>query len=92
MISIIIPTFGNVVLLTDMVNSIIQQTYNNWELLLIDDGSSEKDFIKISELCKTDKRIILLRRNREPKGAQTCRNIGIEQSKGDYIVFLIVMI
>jgi len=88
LVSIIIPVFNRKDLVKEMIDSIINQTYSNWELLLIDDGSESDTLDLLSKYVEIDKRIHLYRRERIPKGAPTCRNIGLINSKGNYIVFL----
>ena len=85
--SIVIPVFNKGELLQTMINSILAQDYQDWELLLVDDGSDEKTLTLLQHIQKSDKRIRFFKRNRLPKGAQTCRNIGFEQAKGCYILF-----
>lgn len=70
-----------------MIDSIRNNSFKEWELLAIDDGSNDETIRLISSYIKIDERIKLIKRNRMPKGAPTCRNIGIENSKGKYIVF-----
>lgn len=87
-ISIIIPVFNRSDLLKETVESIMSQSFQHWECLLVDDGSCIEEKGKIKQISSIDKRIRLIERTRLPKGRCTCRNIGIEQSKGDYIIFL----
>lgn len=85
--SIIIPTFNRKELLDKAVSSVLNQTYQNFEVLVIDDGS-DKDVIEFTEnLCARDTRIRLIKRNRLPKGAPTCRNIGMKESLGTFVIF-----
>ena len=56
--------------------------------MIIDDGSTDNSIKIVKEFSNLDKRIKLLNRNREPKGANTCRNIGIENAKGEFLIFL----
>ena len=86
-ISIVMPVFNNLVLVKEMINSIILQTFKQWELLIVDDGSEVDTILAIEEFVKSDPRLILIKRNRYPKGAQTCRNIGLNYAKGEYVVF-----
>jgi len=87
-ISIITPIFNRGDIIHKTIDSILAQTYENWELLLVDDGSTDN----ISQIMETkysgEPRISFIRRNRGPKGASTCRNIGAENAKGDYLIFL----
>lgn len=86
-ISIIIPTFNRSKLLEETVKSIKKQSYKNWELILVDDGSDVRHYKFIEEIANSDSRIRLNKRNRNPKGACTCRNIGIEKAQGSFLMF-----
>lgn len=86
-LSIIIPIFNHKDEVGVMIDSIRNNTFNEWELLAIDDGSDEETLRLISTYMDIDPRIKLIKRVRLPKGAPTCRNIGIENSSGKYIVF-----
>jgi len=88
LVSIIIPTFNRVSLLARMVDCIVNQTYPFWELIVIDDQSSDQTAGLFYNLSSSDHRIRFLVRDRGPKGAQTCRNIGLNNAHGDYVVFL----
>lgn len=86
-LSIIMPTFNHEKELAVMIDSIIGNTYGDWELLAVDDGSNETTIHLLLDYAQNDHRIKLIRRNRLPKGAPTCRNIGIDEARGKYIVF-----
>jgi len=88
LVSIIIPNFNREKLITETLNSVKVQTYSNWEALIVDDGSTDQSIKIIQEFIKNDSRFKLIKREREPKGAPTCRNIGVESAKGDFIIFL----
>lgn len=85
-LSVIIPCFNKAEYLIQMIECIKTQTFTDWELLLVDDGSDFKNYNKISKSAKTDGRIQYIKRNRLPKNGNTCRNIGIELSRGEYLV------
>ncbi len=88
MVSIVIPVFNQPQLLKTMVDSVINQSYTDWELILIDDGSDNSTLTILNEYAETDCRISLLRRPETAlKGAQTCRNMGLCRAKGEYILF-----
>lgn len=87
MVSIIIPVFNRYELVKIMIESIVAQTYRNWELILIDDGSTDGTDIKIENYIKDIERAILIRRKDNRKGAPVCRNIGLKEAKGEYVVF-----
>lgn len=86
LVSIIIPSYNKASLLMEMVRSIINQTYTNWELIIVDDGSDNENYSIVQDYILQDERCSLIRRFREPKNGNTCRNIGIELAKGDYLV------
>lgn len=85
LVSVIIPVYNRATLISETLDSVIRQTYNNWECLVVDDGSEDGTQDLVEEFCNKDGRIRLVRRFREPKGAPTCRNIGFESSKGSLI-------
>ncbi|PNW26869.1 glycosyltransferase family 2 protein [Formosa algae] len=87
-VSIIIPSFNREQLIAETLESVLNQTYKYWECLIVDDGSTDDSKAIITSFSKSDSRFKLITRNRLPKGAPTCRNIALEQSKGDYIIFL----
>ncbi len=86
LISIILPYFKKKKFLEETINSILNQTYENFEIILIDDELSleSKNFLK--EISKKDSRIKLII-NEKNMGAGLSRNNGINLSKGDYIAF-----
>jgi glycosyltransferase involved in cell wall biosynthesis len=87
-VSIIIPLYNREKLIAETLNSLISQSHGNREAIVVDDGSTDKSIEIIEGFAKRDRRIKLFRRNRPPKGAPTCRNIGIEKASGEYIIFL----
>lgn len=86
-ISIIIPNFNKGDFIQKAIESIIAQEYNNWEAIVVDDGSSDNSIEIIKKFAGMDARVKLHRRERTPKGGSTCRNIGIENALGDYLIF-----
>lgn len=86
LISIIIPTYNRAHLISDTLNSIISQSYINWECLVIDDGSSDNTEKVLASYIKADNRFKYYKRpSNRLKGANSCRNYGLEMSKGKYI-------
>ena len=71
----------------DTVNSVLKQTYKNWELLIIDDGSSDKSMEIAEKYRDKDSRIKLLQ-NEKNCGVVKTRNNGIKNANGRYIAFL----
>lgn len=87
-VSIIAPVFNTSKYLEEFIQSIISQSYKNWELLLIDDGSTDNSASICERYTQKDSRVSLKRRpESRVKGAQTCRNIGLENAKGYYVIF-----
>lgn len=85
-ISIIIPTYNRAYFIGETIDSVLAQTYENWECLVIDDDSEDytKELLKF--YCEKDFRIKYLKRPRYiVKGASACRNYGFKKSKGKYI-------
>lgn len=87
-VSIIAPVFNSSLFLKELLDGVISQQFQDWEFILIDDGSTDTSRNIVNEYSLRDTRIKLLVRSREPKSAQTCRNIGIENSKGKYLIVI----
>lgn len=87
-ISIIVPVYNREKWLEETILSVMAQTYSNWELLLIDDGSSDRSIELAKAYALEDTRIKSIIRNSLKKGASVCRNIGIKNSSGEFILFL----
>ncbi len=89
LVSIIIPTFNREDVIAETLQSVINQTYNNWEIIIVDDGSTDKTYNKILNFIEQyPKQIKFFNRTTVKKGGSVCRNIGIEKSNGDFIIFL----
>lgn len=86
-LSIVIPVYNHPDELCAMIDSIIANSYQPWELLLIDDGSDKQTIVREQEYAKKDPRIKLVERNQLPKGAQTCRNMGLQLAQGEFLIW-----
>ncbi|MFN4762864.1 glycosyltransferase family 2 protein [Gillisia sp. Q332] len=87
--SIIIPTYNRAHFLGETLEAVIAQTYQNWECIVIDDGSYDNTEEIISSYSDKDQRIKFYPRPAtRKKGASACRNFGLEKSKGELIQFL----
>jgi glycosyltransferase involved in cell wall biosynthesis len=82
------PTYNTSWLINRAIKSVLKQTYLFWELIIVDDGSTDNTIEIINEYRKTDHRIKLFLRDRNPKNASTCRNIGANKAMGKYLIFL----
>lgn len=88
LISIITPCYNATASISQTIESVIAQTYQNWEMIIIDDCSSDNSAEIIHHFCERDKRIRYFRTS-EPSGSPSLpRNIGIDNANGDYIAFL----
>lgn len=85
LVSVVVPTYNDSKFIKEAISSIVQQTYDNLEIIIVDDFSSDNT-IHIIESFK-DKRIKIIR-NESNKGAAYSRNIGIKNCTGEYIAFL----
>lgn len=86
MISVIVPVYNAERYINRCINSIQNQTYTEWELILIDDGSIDNSFRIIKRYTYIDKRIHVLRQDNA--GAGAARNRGLEFVNGEYVVFI----
>ena len=87
LISVIIPVYNSEAVLESCLSSLFSQTYTNFEIILIDDCSSDAS-LKICEKFAKDHSNVFVLRQAENKGPSSARNLGIEASKGDYIAFV----
>ncbi len=90
LVSIITPFLNTENFFEECIESVLKQTYNNWELMLIDDGSSDKssDIARQYAAVYPDKIYYFEHENHENRGASASRNLGIKNSRGEYIAFL----
>ena len=87
LVSIIIPNYNGESFLSETINSVLSQTYIHYEVIIVDDGSTDNSK-QIIEGYQNNKLKIIFRPDNYPKGANSCRNIGINNSKGKYLIFL----
>ena len=86
LISVIIPVYNVEEYLDECVKSLMSQTYSNYELILVDDGATDKSGLLCDEWEKTDNRIKVI--HKENGGLSTARNAGLDIASGDYICFI----
>jgi len=85
-VAIILPSYNSSDTISASINSILNQTYTNWKLIIVDDGSDEITKNILLKYKKNKKiKIFFLKRN---KGAAYCRNLAIKKSKSYYIAFI----
>src|SRR5690554_403458 len=88
LVSIIIPTFNRAHLIGETLDSVLAQTYKNWECIVVDDGSADGTDDLMGDYLAKDGRFKYHKRpNSKPKGANACRNIGLDKAVGEYIIF-----
>lgn len=87
-VSIVIPCFNSQNTIRETLESVIRQSYQDWEVLCCDDGSTDKTCNIISEYTIKYPNIFLFKRNSVERGGSVCRNIGISNSEGEYLIFL----
>lgn len=87
LVSIVTPSYKSSEFIVQTIESVLVQTYENWELLIIDDCSPDNSNIIIEEFQKQDNRIRLIKLEKN-SGPANARNEGIKQAKGRYIAFL----
>lgn len=85
-ISVIVPCYNQAVFLDDCVNSLINQTYSNWECILVNDGSTDNTEEKALEWQSKDNRIKYIKKTNG--GLSSARNTGIRNVTGDFVQFL----
>jgi len=85
-VSIILPTHNRDVLLPRAIKSVLNQTFKDFELIIVDDGSTDNTEETIKKFQGKDKRIVYIK-NKKNRGAAVSRNKGIKVAKGEYIAF-----
>lgn len=91
-ISVIIPTFGSPLFLKKCIESVINQTFQDWELIIVDDNNPDTEArnsteLLVSEYIQKDKRISYIKHEHNMNGA-VARNTGFAVAKGEYIALL----
>jgi glycosyltransferase involved in cell wall biosynthesis len=84
--SVIVPTYNNEQKIEGAVNSILRQSYDNWELIIVDDGSTDATEDKLKPFLEKDTRIQYIRQKN--MGVAVARNTGVENARGEYICFM----
>ena len=85
-ISIIVPGYNAEKFARECIESVINQTYTNLEIILVDDGSKDSTGEIFEEYAKSDRRVIVI--HQENKGISEARNAGLDKATGEYIMFI----
>lgn len=85
-ISIIIPVYNAERFLRRCLDSVLNQSYSNWECIIVDDGSKDSSFAICDEYVKTDSRFKVI--HKENGGVSEARNIGLSQLSGEWVTFV----
>lgn len=86
MVSIIIPTYNVEKYIGIVLDNILAQTYDDWEVIAVDDGSSDNTYQIVCDYAEQEKRITAIKREVKEKGSLVCRNIGQKLVKGRYFI------
>jgi glycosyltransferase involved in cell wall biosynthesis len=86
LVSVVIPCYNHALFLAEALNSVLEQTYDNWECIIVNDGSSDNTETIANDWCKKDIRFKYF--FKENGGLSSARNLGLANSKGDFILFL----
>ncbi len=86
LVSIIMPSYNTAMYVEETIESVIKQSYENWELLFVDDCSTDNTMERL-EKYKADSRIHVFKSNKN-SGAAVCRNKALREAKGKWIAFL----
>jgi teichuronic acid biosynthesis glycosyltransferase TuaG len=87
LVSIVMPAHNCEATLPDSIASVISQSFTNWELIVVDDASSDATFRKTQELSRTEPRIRVFRQPRN-YGVAQARNAGMREARGQFLAFL----
>ena len=87
LVSIITPAYNSAKFIAETIQSVQNQTYENWEMLIVDDGSTDKTEAIVLSFVNKDKRI-QFHKLKQNSGAGVARNTAIEKVNGNYIAFL----
>lgn len=86
--SVVVPTYNRAHLMDRVVSSVQRQTFTDWELLIVDDGSTDQTQEVVLELASTDSRVRYVRLDENSGLPAIARNNGIAEARGEYVAFL----
>lgn len=85
-VSVVIPAYNAAHLLSEAIDSVRSQTFTDWELWIVDDGSTDNTQEIVDRYCRKDERIQLV--TQKNSGVSSARNLGVARSQGELIAFL----
>lgn len=88
MISVVIPLYNKEQSVVATIESILSQTYKNWELIVVDDGSTDNSLAVVQELLSKYQKSSVRLLHQSNAGVSTARNKGIMEAQGEYVAFL----
>jgi glycosyltransferase involved in cell wall biosynthesis len=87
LVTVITPLYNCEEFIEETIHSVLSQTYQDFEYIIVNDGSTDQSASIVQSIIKSDSRIVLIN-NKQNQGAARARNIAIERSKGKYIAFI----
>jgi glycosyltransferase involved in cell wall biosynthesis len=88
MISVVVPTHNRAGLIGETIQSVLDQSCPDWELIIVDDHSTDTTEQAVADYARRDSRIRSLRRSQAAKGPAPCRNEGVAAATGEFLLFL----
>ena len=85
-VSIVVPVYNVELYLEECIDSILNQTYSDLQIILIDDGSTDRSGEIIEQYKKADQRVITV--HKDNGGSSSARNVGLKHAEGEYVVFI----
>lgn len=86
LVSVVLPTFNRDKALKEAINSVFEQSFTDWELIVVDDGSKDDTFLLVNEILHKDERVKYIKHNN--RGLPLSLNTGIVISSGEWLTFL----
>ncbi len=86
LISVVVPVYNAETFLRECIQSVVLQTFKNWELVLVNDGSQDGSGSICDELAREDSRVHVI--HQENSGPTIARTVGANSAQGDYVIFL----
>ena len=88
LVSVIIPAFNQSMYVSEAINSALEQTYKNIEIIIIDDGSTDETPHILEKYCNYGNIVLLAHPEHQNRGVSKSRQLGVQQAQGKYIAFL----